>query len=110
MTYNQRYGYYQTIGDKIIVGYFSIRGPITAVSSPAYARVQLSGLPWYTGDYQSLCVIREYGGGFVNDPILALKSHQGDTHFISLQGSGTVATQWKTTTNLYCNVGFLFFR
>lgn len=67
MIYNQRYGYYQTIGDKIIIGYFSIRGPITAVSSPAYARVQLSGLPWYTGDYQALCTIREYGGGFVNN-------------------------------------------
>lgn len=111
MTYSTQYGKYKYINDSTVVGTVVLRGNITAISSPAYARIKfnISGvtssnlLGW-----ESFGIIQEATRGTDETPYCAIVDANGEDITIGLQRNGGAAVaKWIVENGIYIRVAFI---
>lgn len=111
MTYSTRYGKYRYINDSTIMGTVVLRGNITAISSPAYARIKFN-IPNVTSSnlqgWESFGTIQEASGCTDVTPYCAVVGADGEDITIGLQrNGGTAVTNWVVANDIYIRVAFI---
>ena len=111
MTYSTQYGKYKYINDSTVVGTVVLRGNITAISSPAYARIKFN-IPNVTSNnlqgWESFGTIQEASGGTDVTPYCAIVGANGEDITIGLQrNGGTAVANWVVANDIYIRVAFI---
>jgi len=111
MTYSTRYGKSKYINDSTVVGTVVLRGNITAISSPAYARIKFN-IPSVTSSnlqgWESFGIIQEASGCTDETPYCAIVDANGGDIVIGLQRSGgTSVANWVVANDIYIRVAFI---
>ena len=105
MTYTAQECKYKYINKNTIIGTTTLRGNITAISSPAYARINLNIPNINLRTWSSIAIIQEamnctdvtpYSATFVENNTISLQRE-----------GGTAATNWKVANSVYIKVGFI---
>lgn len=111
MTYSTRYGKYKYINDSTIMGTVVLRGNITAISSPAYARItfNISGVTSSNlQGWESFGTIQEASGCTDVTPYCAIVGADGEDITIGLQkNGGTGVANWIVANDIYIRVAFI---
>ena len=111
MTYSTQYGKYKYINDSTVVGTVVLRGNITAISSPAYARIKFN-IPSVTSSnlqgWESFGTIQEASGCTDVTPYCAIVGANGEDITIGLQrNGGTAVANWVVANDIYIRVAFI---
>ena len=111
MTYSTQYGKYKYINDSTVVGTVVLRGNITAISSPAYARITFN-IPGVTSSnlqgWESFGIIQEATRGTDETPYCAIVGANGEDVTIGLQrNGGTAVAKWIVENDIYIRVAFI---
>ena len=111
MTYSTRYGKYRYINDSTIMGTVVLRGNITAISSPAYARIKFN-IPNVNSSnlqgWESFGTIQEASGCTDVTPYCAIVGADGEDITIGLQrNGGTAVANWVVANDIYIRVAFI---
>lgn len=111
MTYSTQYGKYKYINDSTVVGTVVLRGNITAISSPAYARIKFN-IPGVTSSnlqgWESFGIIQEALGCTDETPYCAIVGANGEDITIGLQKNvGTASANWVVANNIYIRVAYI---
>lgn len=111
MTYSTQYGKYKYINDSTVVGTVVLRGNITAISSPAYARIKFN-IPSVTSSnlqgWESFGIIQEATRGTDETPYCAIVDANGEDITIGLQrNGGTAVAKWIVENDIYIRVAFI---
>lgn len=114
MTYTTRSCRYRYVGQKVIVGAVVIRGDITAVGNPAWARIILNIPPvdsLICDGWGSFGSIEEAMGAFSDGvPYSTNVGMEGGKIVIGFETSssgGTGACSWQVANNIYIKAGFV---
>lgn len=112
MTYSTRYGKYKHLDENTIMGVVTLRGNITSVTEPRYARIKLN-IPGVTSsnilNWESFGIIQEALGGTDVPPYCAaVYAEDGGDIVIGLQrNGGTSVASWIVENNIYIKVAFI---
>ena len=111
MTYSTQYGKYKYISSSTIMGAVVLRGNITAISSPAYARIKFN-IPNVTSSnlqgWESFGTIQEATRGTDETPYCAIVGANGEDITIGLQrNGGTAVAKWIVENDIYIRVAFI---
>lgn len=114
MTYTARACRYRYVGQKVIVGAVVIRGNITAVGNPAWARIILNIPPvdsLICDGWGSFGSIEEAKGAFYDGVPYSTNVGMEDGKIVigfETSGSGgTGACSWQVANNIYIKAGFV---
>ena len=114
MTYTERTCRYRYVGQKVIVGTVVLRGNITAVGNPAWARIILNIPPvdsLICDGWGSFGSIEEASGAFSGGVPYSTNVGMEDGKIVigfETSGSGgTVACSWQVANNVYIKAGFV---
>ena len=110
-TYSTQYGKYKYINESTIMGTVVLRGNITAISSPAYARIKFN-IPNVTSNnlqgWESFGTIQEASGCTDVTPYCAIVGANGEDITIGLQrNGGTAVANWVVANDIYIRVAFI---
>lgn len=112
MTYTTRYGKYKHLNENTIMGVVALRGNITSVTEPKYARIKLN-IPGVTSSnvhsWESFGIIQEAVNATDVTPYCAsVGGEDGGDIVIGLQRSGgTTVANWVVANNIYIKVVFI---
>lgn len=111
MTYTTRYGKYKHLDENTIMGTVCLRGNITSVTEPGYARI-IFNIPGVTSNnlqgWESFGVIQEAAGGTDVTPYCAIVGANGEDITIGLQrNGGTAVANWVVANDIYIRVAFI---
>lgn len=112
MTYSTRYGKYKHLDENTIMGVVALRGNITSVTEPGYARIKLN-IPGVTSSnmqsWESFGIIQEALRGTDETPYCATVSvEDGGDIVIGLQrNGGTAVAKWIVANDVYITVAFI---
>jgi len=112
MTYTTRYGKYKHLDENTIMGVVCLRGNITSVTEPRYARIKLD-IPGVISSnvqsWESFGIIQEALRGIDETPYCANVGVNDDGDLtIGLQRSGgTSVANWIVENDIYIRVAFI---
>ena len=112
MTYTTRYGKYKHLDENTIMGVVALRGNITSVTEPGYARIKVN-IPGVTSSnvqsWESFGIIQEALRGTDETPYSAGAGvEDGGDIVIGLQRSGgTTVAKWIVENDVYIKVVFI---
>lgn len=115
VTYTIQNCKYKYINEKVIVGSVIIRGRITNVLSPGYARIKLN-----ISDFTSISINESFGviqeafGATDEQPYSAVVGYEDNSIIIGLERPGGIGVcSWVNTTQsigIYIRIGFIITR
>lgn len=115
VTYTVQKCRYKYINEKVIVGSVIVRGKITNVLSPGYARIKCN-IPNFTSISmdESFGVIQEAFGATDEQPYSAVIGYEDNSIIIGLERTGGIGVcSWVNTTQsigIYIKIGFIITR
>ena len=114
MTYTDRSCRYRYVGQKVIVGVVILRGSITAVGDPAWARIILNIPPvdsLVCDSWVSFGSIQEarnaFAGGAPYSTAVGMEGGKIVVGFETSSTGGTGACSWQVATGIYIKAGFV---